>query len=90
MTDPTPSPGRPAGRLRSILDRIPFRALLLFTLLIGGIVGLGAFTFVYAEGASYLSNDPGACVNCHIMQDVFDRWNHGTHKACLLYTSRCV
>jgi len=81
LSGPPPSPRRPAGRLRSILDRIPFRALLLFTLLIGGIVGLGAFTFVYAEGASYLSNDPGACVNCHVMQDVFDRWSHGTHKA---------
>ena len=50
-------------------------------LLIGGIVGLGAFTFVYAEGSSYLSNDPQACVNCHVMDDVFDRWSHGSHKA---------
>lgn len=81
MTGPKPSSGRPKGRLRSLLDRIPFQALLLFTLLLGGIAGLGAFTFVYADGASYLSNDPGTCVNCHVMQDVFDRWNHGSHKA---------
>ena len=68
MTGPNPSPRRPAGRLRSRMDRIPFRALLLFTLLIGGIVGLGAFTFVYAEGASYLSNDPNALSLIHISE----------------------
>ncbi|MFW5942556.1 MAG: cytochrome c nitrite reductase small subunit, partial [Chloroflexota bacterium] len=47
----------------------------------GGAVGLGGFTFIYAEGASYLSDDPNACVNCHVMRDVHDAWNHGSHKA---------
>jgi hypothetical protein len=27
------------------------------------------YTFVYAKGYSYLTNDPGACANCHIMAD---------------------
>jgi len=49
--------------------------------LAGGIVGLGGFTFIYGQGFSYLSDDPKACANCHIMQSVYDRWNHGTHKA---------
>lgn len=47
----------------------------------GGIVGLGGFTFFYAEGTSYFQDDPQACVNCHIMNDVFDAWNKGSHKA---------
>ena len=81
MTGTDPSPGRPAGPRRSFLDRIPFRALLLFSLLLGGIVGLGAYTFAFAEGASYLSDDPASCVNCHVMRDVYDGWNHGSHKA---------
>src|ERR1044072_2253093 len=41
-------------------------------LVVGSAVGLGAYTFVYAKGASYLSNDPRACANCHIMQDHLD------------------
>ena len=36
--------------------------------LLGVVVGLGTYTFVYAKGYSYLSNDPAACANCHVMQ----------------------
>jgi len=49
--------------------------------LAGGIVGLGGFTFIYGQGFSYMVDDPKACANCHIMQSVYDQWNHGTHKA---------
>ena len=44
-------------------------------------VGIGAFTFVYAKGFSYLSNDPRACVNCHIMRDQYASWQHSPHHA---------
>jgi cytochrome c nitrite reductase small subunit len=47
----------------------------------GVVLGLAAFTFNYAEGTSYLSNDPNACVNCHIMRDQFDGWRKSTHHA---------
>ena len=49
--------------------------------LIGVAVGLGAFTFVYAKGYSYLTNDPAACANCHIMRDHFDAWTRASHRA---------
>jgi len=49
--------------------------------LIGVLVGSGLFTFISAEGASYLSNDPKVCVNCHIMREQFDGWQHGSHHA---------
>lgn len=48
---------------------------------LGVLAGAGGFTFHYAEGASYLSNDPAACVNCHIMRDQFDGWRKSTHHA---------
>jgi cytochrome c nitrite reductase small subunit len=47
----------------------------------GTFVGAGAYTFRYAEGTSYLSNDPRACVNCHIMRDQFDGWQKASHHA---------
>jgi cytochrome c nitrite reductase small subunit len=47
----------------------------------GGVFGLGGYTFVYAEGGSYFSDDPRACVNCHIMREVYDGWHHGSHTA---------
>ncbi len=42
--------------------------------------GLGIFTFGYGKGASYLSNNPSACANCHVMQGHYDSWNHSSHK----------
>ena len=40
---------------------------------------LGAFTFYYAEGHSYLSKNPEACVNCHIMNPQYDSWQKASH-----------
>jgi cytochrome c nitrite reductase small subunit len=48
---------------------------------IGVLLGLSVFTFSYAEGLSYLQDDPSACVNCHIMREQFDAWNRSSHKA---------
>jgi cytochrome c nitrite reductase small subunit len=59
---------------------VPLPLLLGLAALLGGLVGLGGFTFTYAQGFSYLSNDPKACVNCHVMREVYDGWNHGSHK----------
>jgi cytochrome c nitrite reductase small subunit len=30
---------------------------------------------------SYLSNDPKACVNCHIMREHYDGWQKASHRA---------
>jgi cytochrome c nitrite reductase small subunit len=49
--------------------------------MLGACLGLGAFTFDYAEGTSYLSNDPKACINCHIMREPYDAWQKGPHHA---------
>lgn len=54
------------------------------TVLIGTILGLaagvGIFTFVYAKGSSYLTNDPEACANCHVMQPYYDGWLKSSHR----------
>lgn len=55
-------------------------ALLLAASALGVAAGLGAFTFVYAEGASYLTDDPGACANCHVMQEQYDAWTRSSHR----------
>jgi cytochrome c nitrite reductase small subunit len=48
---------------------------------VGLAAGLGAFTFGYARGASYLTNDPAACANCHVMSEHFAAWEKGSHRA---------
>jgi cytochrome c nitrite reductase small subunit len=56
------------------------RALLLAAVLVGVVVGIGSYTFLYAKGYSYLTNDPRACANCHVMQDHFDAWTRASHR----------
>jgi cytochrome c nitrite reductase small subunit len=54
--------------------------------LLGVPAGVGAFTFVYAKGYSYLSTDPRTCLNCHIMSQQYDAWRKSGHR----HTATCV
>ena len=54
--------------------------LSLVGLAIGAAVGIGMFTFVYAKGYSYLSNDAASCANCHVMNDQYTAWLKSSHK----------
>ncbi len=49
------------------------------SILLGALAGVGGYTFRYAEGFSYFSTDPTACVNCHIMQPQYDSWQKASH-----------
>jgi len=48
---------------------------------LGLAAGLGGFTLYYAEGFSYLSDEPEVCVNCHIMREQYAGWQHASHHA---------
>jgi cytochrome c nitrite reductase small subunit len=48
---------------------------------IGLAMGVGAYTFVYAKGASYLTDNAAACANCHVMTEYYDRWVKSSHRA---------
>jgi cytochrome c nitrite reductase small subunit len=48
--------------------------------LTGIALGLGVYTFGYAKGASYLTTDPAACANCHVMQEHYDAWLKSSHR----------
>jgi cytochrome c nitrite reductase small subunit len=57
------------------------RAKSALAVLLGIVVGLGFYTFVYARGYSYLSSNPTACTNCHVMQEYYDAWMKSGHHA---------
>ncbi len=48
-------------------------------ILVGVLLGLGVFTFGYARGSSYLTDNPDACANCHVMREQFDGWRKASH-----------
>lgn len=63
--------------------RSPQKRLYIFIIfagLLGSIAGLGSFTFAYAKGTSYLTDEPSACANCHVMRDVYTAWSRGSHQ----------
>ncbi|MBL8786559.1 MAG: cytochrome c nitrite reductase small subunit [Deltaproteobacteria bacterium] len=53
---------------------------LTITIALGVLLGVGVFTFTYGRGLSYLSSDPKACTNCHVMQDAYDTWVKSSHR----------
>lgn len=44
------------------------------------IIGLGLFMVKEAKVLSYLSDDPQACVNCHVMTPVYNSWMKSSHR----------
>ena len=62
------------------------RLVLVFFAAVGVLAGVGAFTFGYAKGLSYLSTDPRACTNCHVMNDQYSGWLKSGHR----HTATCV
>lgn len=46
---------------------------------LGVLLGAGGATLHQGDAFSYLSNDPAACANCHVMNDYFDGWQKASH-----------
>jgi len=54
---------------------------LLLGVTIGLALGVGMYTFVYAKGYSYMTDDPNACANCHIMSEQYSGWLKSSHRS---------
>ena len=61
------------------LARLTTPATFALAVLVGVAAGIGGFTFLYARGASYLTHDPAACANCHVMREHYDGWLKSSH-----------
>lgn len=59
----------------------PPKAWILPVIIISGLLA-GVFIYlVYISRAySYMSDDPSACMNCHIMAPQYATWNHSSHR----------
>ena len=61
------------------MQKSPVRFWVLLGLLAGLPLGTGIALFSYADGFSYLSKDPQACGNCHVMQANLASWRASSH-----------
>jgi len=48
-------------------------------ILAGIICGIGGYTAFAFRMASYLSDEPATCMNCHIMAPYYATWSHSSH-----------
>ncbi len=63
--------------MRNLLST-PARKLV-FSVFGGLIVGLAGLLFYISNAASYLSDEPETCVNCHVMIPHYATWQRGSH-----------
>jgi cytochrome c nitrite reductase small subunit len=47
---------------------------------VGILTAVGGYTFIYARGYSYMTNDPAACANCHVMESHYRAWTTSSHR----------
>jgi cytochrome c nitrite reductase small subunit len=62
------------------MDRLSWSTVALGGLL-GACVAAAGYTAHYARATSYLSDDPKACINCHVMNEQYDGWSRSSHHA---------
>lgn len=60
--------------------KFPIFLIVLGAILLGTAAGISAYTFIYAKGYSYITDDPAACANCHVMNEQYNGWVKSAHK----------
>ncbi len=50
------------------------------SIVLGAIIGLGAYAFYVSNAISYLSDRPETCINCHVMNPQYASWFHSAHR----------
>ncbi len=58
---------------------MPGRQRTLLLVFLGALVGMGLYLVRISNFFSYLSDDPRACINCHIMYPEYATWRHSSH-----------
>ncbi|WP_172914206.1 cytochrome c nitrite reductase small subunit [Capnocytophaga canis] len=49
-------------------------------IVIGAMFGLGFYALYLSRATSYMSDDPKACINCHVMTPHYMTWNKSSHR----------
>ena len=67
---------------KAIINRLlPSRRWKIIAIVLLGVIGGNGMLFLYVLRAhTYLSDDPAACVNCHIMAPYYATWFHSSHS----------
>lgn len=58
----------------------PLQWRLPVTVMLGIFTGLAVYAFIISNAASYLSDKPETCMNCHVMTPQYASWLHSSHR----------
>lgn len=65
--------------MKKFLNTIPLYFVIPIFILGGVLVGIAGYTIYMSRAHSYLSDDPSACINCHIMTPYYQSWHNSSH-----------
>lgn len=73
---------RPIRAFRRVCDRVapPGLGRITVMALLGVVAGLALLAFRTSNAASYLSDAPETCINCHVMTPYYGTWARSSHK----------
>jgi cytochrome c nitrite reductase small subunit len=74
------NPGWNVGTNLLMTPKASHVSIVMVAVILGVALGLGTYTFTYARGWAYMTNDPQACANCHIMNEQYDGWIKSSHR----------
>ncbi|MCR4602878.1 MAG: cytochrome c nitrite reductase small subunit [Prevotella sp.] len=68
-------------KIRNFIRSIPLKLKVTLIVLAGVFVGLTAlFMYLLRAHTYFIGDNPGACVNCHIMAPYYATWSHSSHN----------
>jgi cytochrome c nitrite reductase small subunit len=68
-----------AKGMKRILRPLPSKCILPLCIAGGVLAGLIAYTGYVSRAYSYFSDDPSACINCHVMSSYYQSWSKSSH-----------
>ncbi|MBL8061269.1 MAG: cytochrome c nitrite reductase small subunit [Chthonomonas sp.] len=61
------------------LASVPYKIRMASFASLGVFFGTAAYVTQISRATSYLSDEPEACINCHIMKPFYASWKHSAH-----------
>jgi len=65
--------------MKKFLNQVPNKVILPIFVMGGLFAGLSVYIVYMSRAYSYLSDDPSACVNCHVMIPYYQSWSRSSH-----------
>lgn len=65
--------------MKKFLQSLSNRCVIVLSICAGAIIGLAGYIAYASNVTSYLTNDPSACTNCHVMSSYYATWSHSSH-----------